>query len=103
MNRNKSMGLFSLFGMILVSLLINQRQVEQVLPLEMNAPVATNTPEPPPSPPPPTATPVDSAYAPVVFDMASTPTATLEVEPTHTPEPPPTPLPPPVTPTEEPG
>jgi hypothetical protein len=89
---------FGLIGVVFASVLINWNRVERVLPLEMNAPVATYTPEPPPSPPPPTATPVDSAYAPIVFDTASTPTATLGVEPTYTPQSPPTPLPPPGTP-----
>ena len=59
---------------------------------ERSAAEATRTP--PPTPPsPPTATPVDRSFAPVVFDLASTPTATRD---TRTPEPtdtPPAPFP----------
>ncbi len=59
---------------------------------ERSAAEATRTP--PPTPPsPPTATPVDQSFAPVVLDLASTPTATRD---TRTPEPtdtPPAPFP----------
>ncbi|HQF70093.1 MAG TPA: hypothetical protein PLH39_02310 [Promineifilum sp.] len=55
---------------------------------------AEPTRTPPPTPPsPPTATPVDQSFAPVVLDLASTPTATRD---TRTPEPtdtPPAPFP----------
>jgi hypothetical protein len=76
-----------LIGAILLLMLILPGVKSQEMPrLPAIAVELTKTPVPPPFP---TATPVGKAYAPAVFEMDRTPTATAEptVEATRTPVP----------------
>ena len=77
-----------LIGVVALSLLAFDATGEP-LPPGPERGAAEQTRTPPPTPPsPPTATPVDQSFAPVVLDLASTPTATRDArtpEPTVTP------------------
>jgi hypothetical protein len=89
-------------GMVMIVLLLGLALVAGLIFMDWGAavvastesspvPALTNTPPAPPPtvPPPPTVIPVGKVFAPVVYDLVSTPTATLAVQPTRTAPPPP--------------